>query len=246
VSSDELENKRVPRPTADRLLALLKTGGPRTTAELGSALGITAEAARQQLVKMSADGLVVAFSESHGVGRPSQRWSLTAAGNSRFPDRHAELTLQLIRTVRKELGEGTLDRLIDARSAEARVNYAAALEECADLAERVARLAAIRTGEGYMAEWHPDGAGFLLIENHCPICAAATECQGFCRTELELFGQALGPGVSVERTEHIVAGARRCVYRIQPREYVPATDTVALAPSAGRAGSRKGRSAAGK
>jgi predicted ArsR family transcriptional regulator len=246
MSSSELENKTVPRPTADRLLALLKTGGPRTAAELGKALGITAEAARQQLVKMSADGLLVAFSESHGVGRPSQRWSLTAAGNARFPDRHAELTLQLIRTVRKELGEGTLDRLIEARSSQARVNYSAALEGSADLAERVARLAAIRTGEGYMAAWHPDGAGFLLIENHCPICAAATECQGFCRTELELFGQALGPEVSVERTEHIVAGARRCVYRIQPRETVPPADTAVSAPSGRRTTSRKGNSAAGK
>jgi predicted ArsR family transcriptional regulator len=246
MSSSELENKKVPRPTADRLLALLKTSGPRTTVELGSALGITGEAARQQLVKMSADGLVVAFAESHGVGRPSQRWSLTAAGNARFPDRHAELTLQLIRTVRKELGEGTLDRLIEARSSEARVNYAAALEGSADLAERVARLAAIRTGEGYMAEWHPDGAGFVLIENHCPICAAATECQGFCRTELELFGQALGPEVSVERTEHIVASARRCVYRIQPRATVPPADTAASLPSARRSASRKEKSAAGK
>jgi predicted ArsR family transcriptional regulator len=218
MSSSDLDNKKVPRPTADRLLALLKTGGPQTAAELGTALGVTAEAVRQQLVKMSADDLVVARAESHGVGRPSQRWSLTPTGNSHFPDRHAELTLQLIRTVRTELGEAALDRLIEARSAEARLNYVATLEGSANLAERVARLAAIRSREGYMAEWQADGRGYLLIENHCPICAAATECQGFCRTELELFGLALGPDVSIERTEHIVAGARRCVYRIQPRE----------------------------
>jgi predicted ArsR family transcriptional regulator len=217
MSSSDLENKRVPRPTADRLLTLLKTGGPQTAAELGSALGVTGEAARQQLVKMSADGLVAAHTESHGVGRPSQRWSLTPAGNAHFPDRHAELTLQLIRTVRRELGEGALDRLIEARSAEARANYIAALEGSADLAERIARLAGIRSKEGYMAEWQADGTGYVLIENHCPICAAATECQGFCRTEIELFGQALGPEISIERTEHIVAGARRCVYRIQRR-----------------------------
>jgi predicted ArsR family transcriptional regulator len=32
----------------------------------------------------------------------------------------------------------------------------------------------LRTEEGYMAEFEaePDGS-FLLIENHCPICAAA-------------------------------------------------------------------------
>jgi predicted ArsR family transcriptional regulator len=30
----------------------------------------------------------------------------------------------------------------------------------------------------------------LLIENHCPICAAAEACQGFCRSELEVFQAA--------------------------------------------------------
>jgi predicted ArsR family transcriptional regulator len=56
-----------------------------------------------------------------------------------------------------------------------------------------------------------------LIEHHCPICAAAKTCQGFCRSELEVFRDVLGPNVSVERESHIVAGAPRCVYRVQPR-----------------------------
>jgi predicted ArsR family transcriptional regulator len=52
------------------------------------------------------------------------------------------------------------------------------------------------------------------MENHCPICAAATLCQSFCRSELEIFQDVLGPGARVERTDHILAGARRCAYRI--------------------------------
>jgi predicted ArsR family transcriptional regulator len=78
----------------------------------------------------------------------------------------------------------------------------------------VARLAKIRAREGYMAEWRRDGDGFLLVENHCPICAAATACQGFCRSELEIFRDALGGDAEVERVEHLLAGARRCAYRI--------------------------------
>ena len=60
----------------------------------------------------------------------------------------------------------------------------------------------------------PDGS-FLLSENHCPICVAARACQGLCRSELALFRAVLGPGVEVERSEHILAGARRCAYRIR-------------------------------
>ena len=39
--------------------------------------------------------------------------------------------------------------------------------------DRVARLAELRTAEGYMVECRREGDGFVLAENHCPICAAA-------------------------------------------------------------------------
>src|SRR5262245_48303344 len=211
-SSDSLEN--TVRPAADRLLVLLKTRGPQTASDLGKATGVTGEAVRQQLVRLAADGLVVATAEPRGVGRPTQVWALTDAGNARFPDAHAELTAHLIRSIRTELGEEVLDRLIESRAAESKAAYAAALEGAADLGERVARLAEARTREGYMAESLAEGEGYVLVENHCPICVAATTCQGFWRAELDTFREVLGPEASVERTEHIVAGDRRCAYRI--------------------------------
>ena len=212
MSSNRLENIR--RPAADRFLVLLKTRGPQTAADLGKATGVTGEAARQQLVRLAADGLVVATTEPRGVGRPAQVWALTEAGNARFPDAHAELTAQLISSIRTQLGEAVLDRLIESRAVESRASYAAALEGAANLGERVARLAEARTREGYMAESRAEGEGYVLVENHCPICVAATTCQGFCRAELDTFRDVLGPDASVERVEHIVAGDRRCVYRI--------------------------------
>jgi predicted ArsR family transcriptional regulator len=64
------------------------------------------------------------------------------------------------------------------------------------------------------AQAQPDGS-VLLVENHCPICAAARACQQFCRSELEVFRRVLGEDCSVEREEHQLAGARRCAYRIR-------------------------------
>jgi len=66
-------------------------------------------------------------------------------------------------------------------------------------------------------EAEPDGS-FLLIENHCPICAAAKTCQGFCRSELELFRAAFGAGTSVTRQEHLLSDGRRCAYRVTSLE----------------------------
>ena len=60
----------------------------------------------------------------------------------------------------------------------------------------------------------PDGS-FLFIENHCPISAAASVCPKLCEAEMEVFRAMLGEAVTIERAEHMLAGARRCVYRIR-------------------------------
>ena len=204
------------KSAAERILHQLKTRGPQVAADLGAMLGITGEAARQQLLRLAAEGLVEASAEARGVGRPRQVWKLTQAGDQRFPDAHADLATQLIRSIRHTLGEEALDLVIGTRETEAKALYAQALAGVEDLGERVARLAAMRAKEGYMAEAIPEGPGWLLVENHCPICAAAALSPGLCRAELNSFQAALGPGAHVERTEHIVAGARRCAYRITP------------------------------
>lgn len=162
------------------------------------------------------DGLVVAASQPSGVGRPTQRWSLTSAAQARFPDTHAALTVQLLAIVRDQLGEQALDTIIAARETDTRAVYSAAINPGMSLRTKVATLADLRSGEGYMADWHEqDDGSLLLVENHCPICAAATACQGFCRAELDVFRAVLGPGVSVTRQDHIVAGGRRCSYAIR-------------------------------
>lgn len=214
MSSGALENSQC--SPADRLLKLLKMRGPQTLAELGCEAGVCGEAVRQQLNRLAAEGLVVATAQPRGVGRPAQVWHLTPAANTRFPDAHAELSAQLILLIRSQLGDETLDKLVECRAAEAKAGYAGALEGAADLGERVKRLAEARSREGYMAEVTLDGDGYLLVENHCPIGVAASACGSFCKAELETFKAVLGPDVTVERKEHIVSGDRRCAYRICP------------------------------
>ncbi|MBP2302990.1 helix-turn-helix transcriptional regulator [Azospirillum picis] len=211
-----------PRPVADRLLTLLKTRGPQTTTDLGRALGTTPENARQQLGKLATEGLAEASSQPRGVGRPAQIWQLTAAGHARFPDTHAELTVQMLHAVRERLGQQALDVLIESREAATEAAYAAEMAGTTGLRDRVAALASIRDREGYMAEWREEADGaLLLIENHCPICAAAAACQDFCRAELAVFQRLVGPDTRIRRMEHIVAGGRRCAYRIEPADAVP-------------------------
>ncbi len=202
----------------DRVLLQLKTRGAQTAAQLGRRLEVTPMAVRQHLAALEKEGLVVWQDERSGVGRPARVWSLTPRAASRFPDSHADLTVDLLASMRDAFGDEGIDRLLAARMRRQLETYRERLpRRSAPLAKRVAGLAALRRDEGYMAEWRRDGDGFLLIENHCPICAAAAACQGLCRDELALFRRVLGRDVRVDRIEHMLEGARRCAYRIEAR-----------------------------
>ncbi|MCC2972580.1 metalloregulator ArsR/SmtB family transcription factor [Massilia sp. IC2-476] len=203
--------------TAEQTLLLLKTRGPQTAQTLGEVLHLTSMAVRRQLEAAEEKGLVTHVDKPGKVGRPVRLWQLTELGHARYPDRHAALTLDLLQQVRTLFGESAIDRLIDARETASEASYRAAIDPAATLPQRAATLAVLRDAEGYMAEATvgEDGS-VMLVENHCPICAAARSCQNFCRSELDVFQRVLGPDVKVERVEHQLAGARRCAYRIEP------------------------------
>jgi predicted ArsR family transcriptional regulator len=200
--------------TRRRIVKLLKTEGPMNSAALARKLRVTPMAVRQHLYALHEEKLVDAEERPVPLGRPAKYWRLTRAADRLFPDAYAELNAALMTSVQDAFGPGGMDRLLDARVARQRADYAARIDPSAPLATKVRQLAQVRAEEGYMAEVKRDGRGFLFVENHCPICAAATVCQGFCSTELDLFRSVLGPGVSVERFEHILSGDRRCAYRI--------------------------------
>lgn len=208
----------MPERGEERLLFTLKTRGAMTAHHLARRLDISVVAVRKQLARLAEAGFVTHRELAEGRGRPERLWRLTAEGHQRFPDSHSDLTLELIASVRAVFGEDGLNRLIKERERVAEAAYDAELRGRADLEDRVAALARMRRREGYMAEVERlGGEAFLLVENHCPICAAAEACQGFCRSELAVFRSVLGSDVSVVRTDHILAGARRCAYRIEPR-----------------------------
>lgn len=193
---------------------LLKTRGVLTATEIAKELGITTEGARLQLLKLMDKGLVQSIQESKGVGRPTQYFSLTELGNKGFPDTHAELTVKLIQLMKETLGEEALQQVVTAGEQKAKQRYQQQMKQASTLEDRIRILAEIRSREGYMAEYSKDEMGYLLVENHCPICAAAQICQGFCNSELNTFKFVLGKEVNITRVSHIIAGDRRCAYRI--------------------------------
>lgn len=200
--------------TCQKILDLLKQQGPMTAAGLAESLGLTSMGVRQHLQAMEAEGNLAYEDISEGRGRPARYWNLTESAQKHFGDRHSELTLRLIDSVKVIFGDSGMDALISHREATSEQAYLERMAGESTLAGRIGQLALIRSEEGYMATVANEGDVWWLYENHCPICAAATSCQSFCRSELMLFRRLLGEDVTVERSEHIIEGARRCAYRI--------------------------------
>ncbi len=202
--------------THHRIIDLLKTQGPLTAKALAQELNVTTMGVRQHMLALEESGEVTFQDEKAPRGRPTRYWSLTQKTNSHFADRHDELTVQLIDSVIAVFGDDGLDKLITNREESSMRSYRLALADRYGVLEKLQTLAKIRSDEGYMATVEQEDDFFWLLENHCPICAAAKKCTNFCRSELQLFQRLLSDVAVISREEHIVEGARRCAYKVIP------------------------------
>ena len=167
------------RKTRRAITKLLKTEGPIDSAQLAERLGLTAMAVRQHLYALQREGLVKAEERPVPIGRPAKFWRLTPEADHLFPEAYAELSVALINSVKDAFGDEGLERVLTSRCARQRTDYGKRIRPGDSIERKLRELAKVRTEEGYMAEIRKDDDGFLLVENHCPICAAANACQGF-------------------------------------------------------------------
>lgn len=203
----------------DRILILIKTKGPQAVARLALQLGVTTMAVRQHLAVLAGEGLVDSIAERSKIGRPAMHWRLTAKSNERFPESHRELAVDLLQAAKSAFGNEGLERLTATLAERQADSYQERMPDPGSAIEaRVAALVKIRCAEGYMAEWRRGRDGSIeIVEHHCAIHRAACACPQLCHAELTLFRTVLGSDVSVERTEHLLRGDRRCAYRISQR-----------------------------
>jgi DeoR family transcriptional regulator, suf operon transcriptional repressor len=216
-----------PVPTPARTAPLLPEGrrnvlyavrrrGEATAEQVAERLDMTVSGARQHLTALVEAGLAETAEGPPASGKPGRRalvYSVTPQGDALFPKAYGELTNELLGYLADEEPE-TVDRLF-ARRREARISGAQErLAGKATLREQVAELTQILDEDGYLASWEEAGEGeFLIVEHNCAIWAVASRYGQACASELA-FIQTVLPGATVERTQHMIEGARRCAYRV--------------------------------
>ena len=129
---------------------------------------------------------------------------------ARPADRHLELLGYLV-----EHDAGVVDDLF-AKRREHRIEAAQQrLAGQRGLGAKVAELTRILDEDGYLATSERVGPGvYRVVEHNCAIWAVAQRYGQACTSELD-FIRAVLPEATVERVQHMVAGARRCAYEVR-------------------------------
>ena len=214
------------------VLYAVRRRGEATVEQVAEQLGITVSGARQHLSALTAAGYVDAAevpADGPKRGRRALTYTVTDAADAVFPKAYGELTNELLGYV-SERDPELLDDLF-ARRREQRIAAAKArLARRRGLGAKVTELARILDEDGYLASSEKIAPGvYRIVEHNCAIWAVAQRYGQACSSEID-FIRAVLPGTTVERVQHMVAGARRCAYEV--RESTASTE------------SRKGRSTA--
>ncbi|HEY7269303.1 MAG TPA: DeoR family transcriptional regulator [Dehalococcoidia bacterium] len=189
-----------------QILVLLKRAGSATVEEAAGALSLASMTARQHLVGLERDGLVVAEKVKRATGRPHFVYKLTPKGEDMFPRRYDLLAQFLF----DELGnlspadiEGLsadekrslfMQRVADRIAAKNRSQL-----QGRDLPERVAATADLLQKIGGFAEWLPADGGYEIRDYNCVFARflPSSEVSG-CEWHVRLLTSLLQHPVSHE------------------------------------------------
>lgn len=200
--------------TKQQLLVLLKRTGSVTVEEAAGALSIASMTARQHLINLERDGLVVTQRVRRANGRPHYLYVLTAKGEEMFPRRYdllARILLDEVGILTPDQIEGlTADEkrsLLIQRSADTLAERFRFNVDGRSLESRVAEVTNVLHLIGGFAEWIHTEDGFEIRDYNCVFATLVDESDGCCDGHERLITQLLKWPA---RHESILEGNVRC------------------------------------
>ncbi len=212
--------------TRQRILEILREKGSATVDDLSRQLGLTAVTVRHHLDILRRDGLVETGEVRHrgAPGRPQYVYTLTEAAAAYFPTNYSSLASAVLHCIRERLAPPALNALF--------MDVGHELAQAAPppipgetLEERLNRITAFLSGQGYVARWERSGAGYVLHTYNCPYREVADAHQELCVMDMRLVAELLSD-LPTERLSRVVEGAPSCSYLIPEPLSTPAYETV--------------------
>ena len=156
--------------TRQKILDHLKTHGEATVEELRDWLGgITAVTVRHHLDVLRRDGLVDAPSVERRdtPGRPRYVYTLTEKASRFFPKNYRNLTDHMLKEIVTRFDEPQANVLFEG-VAERLASDGPAQRDGESFEERLQKVVAYLSEQGYVAHYESAEGGFLLHTSNCP------------------------------------------------------------------------------
>ena len=175
-----------PARSRDRILELLlRSEAPLPIQVLAVSLGISRNAAHQQVIALEREGLVERAAAIRTKGRPSQGFRLSAAGTATFPRQYALLAKQLLQELSRLLPPDELPLAMSRIGATLANSLPDALPD--DPEQRLAKIAEMMRGLGYDSQTIEGSAGTEIEAHNCVFHDLATADPGVCEVDLSLL-----------------------------------------------------------
>jgi predicted ArsR family transcriptional regulator len=199
------------RETRRDILENIKRRNTTTVHELAEQLEVSAVTIRHHLYALMADGLIQRMPIRQGVGRPQHGYSLTEAGQRRFPSRYHVLTTHLLSVLKHMESEESVQQLLETI---VRQLFAMPAETDGLSPEmRLRQLEAHLRSNGIPIDitYEEDEEAHLTLS--CPYHYVSQHHPELCSIDEKVLGDVLH--MPLERTGCLLHGDKACTFSIK-------------------------------
>jgi len=201
------------KSTKDKILQTLLRKPRVTINELAEVVGINAISVRHHLTNLTAEGLISADEERHGVGRPRLVYSLTEDGMEKFPTKYLRLTTRLLDQMKDSMPGPVVAKLFSQIAEDMASEYADQMKDLS-MEERLDFVKAMLAREGFTVEWEKKGSDYQIHEISCPYYQIGIAHPEVCTVDQTLISKMLA--LPASKVQCILDGGAHCTYVIHP------------------------------
>ena len=201
------------KSTKDRILQALLRKPKITIIELAEAVGINAISVRHHLTNLTAEGLIAADEERHGVGRPRLVYSLTEDGMERFPTKYLRLTTRLLSQMKDSMPGPVVAKLFSQVAEDMASEYTDQVKGLS-MEERLDFVKEMLAQEGFTVEWEKKGGDYQIHEISCPYYQIGVAHPEVCTVDQTLISKMLA--LPANKVQCVLDGAAYCTYVVHP------------------------------
>jgi predicted ArsR family transcriptional regulator len=202
-----------PARSRDRILALLlRSEEPLSVQALATRLGISRNAAHQQVAALEREGLIERDSAIRTKGRPSQGYRLSNAGSATFPRQYALIARQLLGELSQHLGPVELAAALQRIGASLADSLSP--EADSDPDRVIASVAGLMRELGYESSAVEGSDGTEIEARNCVFHDLAMADPNICEVDLAFLRSMTGR--SVDHRRCMARGERSCRFAFGP------------------------------